>query len=334
MRASSIWDWWRLPGFVDPRYTDYARANASIGINGTVLNNVNAKADMLSPRFIEKAAAIADVLRPWDIRVYLSARFSAPIELGGLPTADPLDAARARVVAAKADEIYAAIPDFGGFLVKANSEGQPGPQDYGRDHADGANMLAEALAPHGGIVMWRAFVYSDDDPEDRVKQAYSEFEPLDGQFAENVSSRSRTGRSISSRASRSIPCSAPCQTPLMMEFQITKEYLGFSTRTSPISARSGRRRWTATPGRRAKARPSARVVDGSLHDVRHHRHRRRRQHRSRPRLDRFASSTRRTGTRSAVWPGIRQLVVTLDRRGMGCGRPSRPSPRSSGRSST
>ena len=163
-----------------PRYRDYARANASIGINAVALNNVNASAQILTPAYLRKVAALADVFRPWGIRVFLSARFSAPIELGGLPTADPRDARVAAWWRAKADEIYALIPDFGGFLVKANSEGQPGPQDYGRTHADGANMLADALAPHGGVVIWRAFVYKADVAEDRAKQAYAELVPLDG----------------------------------------------------------------------------------------------------------------------------------------------------------
>jgi alpha-glucuronidase len=153
-----------LPELRTQRYVDYARANASIGINGTVLNNVNARADSLTAPYIEKAAALADVFRPYGMRVYLSARFSAPREIGGLETGDPLDPAVRAWWHAKAEEIYAAIPDFGGFLVKANSEGQPGPQDYGRTHADGANTLAAAVAPHGGIVMWRAFVYSDTNP--------------------------------------------------------------------------------------------------------------------------------------------------------------------------
>ena len=182
----SIWDWWRLPDYKGPRYTDYARANASIGINGTVLNNVNAKAESLSAPYIAKAAALADIFRPYGIKVYLSVKWTAPMELDGLKTADPLDAQVAAWWKAKASEIYRAIPDFGGFLVKANSEGQPGPQDYDRTHADGANMLAAAVKPHGGIVMWRAFVYSAEEPEDRVKQAYTEFVPLDGQFADNV----------------------------------------------------------------------------------------------------------------------------------------------------
>src|SRR4029450_5228885 len=153
--------------------TDYARACASIGINGAVLTNVNANATSLTPAYLEKTAALAGVLRQYGIRVYLTARFSAPIELGGLKTADPLDPAVRAWWRAKADEIYAAIPDFGGFLVKANSEGQPGPQDYQRTHADGANMLADVLAPHKGIVMWRAFVYGEKS-EDRIKQAYDE----------------------------------------------------------------------------------------------------------------------------------------------------------------
>ncbi|MGH8026793.1 MAG: alpha-glucuronidase family glycosyl hydrolase, partial [Pseudoxanthomonas sp.] len=154
--GASIWDWHKLPDYLDPRYTDYARANASLGINGTVLNNVNSNALSLTPMYLEKAAALAGAMRSYGLRVYLSARFSAPMEIGGLKTADPGDPAVQRWWKDKADEIYRAIPDFGGFLVKANSEGQPGPQDYGRTHADGANMLAAALAPHGGTVMWRA----------------------------------------------------------------------------------------------------------------------------------------------------------------------------------
>jgi alpha-glucuronidase len=228
--GQSIWDWWRLPAYKDPRYTDYARANASIGINGTVLNNVNAKAESLTAPFIAKAAAVAEVLRPYGIKVYLSARFSAPIELGGLKTADPLDPAVAAWWKAKADEIYRAIPDFGGFLVKANSEGQPGPRDYHRSHADGANVLARAVAPHGGIVMWRAFVYAETDPEDRAKQAWTEFKPLDGRFAENVLVQVKNGPlDFQPREPFHPLFGAMPKTPLMIEFQITKEYLGFAT---------------------------------------------------------------------------------------------------------
>jgi alpha-glucuronidase len=226
----SLWDWWTLPDYRDPRYTDYARAEASLGINGVTLNNVNAKAESLTAEYIAKAAALADVLRPYGIKVYLSARFSAPRDLGGMSTADPLDPAVRAWWAAKADEIYRAIPDFGGFLVKANSEGQPGPGDYGRTHADGANMLAAALAPHGGVVMWRAFVYSDTDPEDRAKQAYSEFKPLDGRFADNVLVQVKNGPiDFQPREPFHPLFGAMPRTPLMLELQITKEYLGQGT---------------------------------------------------------------------------------------------------------
>jgi len=228
--GDSIWDWWKLPDYLDPRYTDYARANASIGINGAVLNNVNANATILRHEYLLKVAALAGVLRPYGMRVYLSARFSAPMELGKLNTADPLDPAVRAWWHDKADEIYKLVPDFGGFLVKANSEGQPGPQDYHRSHADGANMLAEALAPHGGVVMWRAFVYSNENPDDRAKQAYTEFKPLDGQFRGNVLLQVKNGPiDFQPREPFSPLFGAMPKTPLMMEFQITKEYLGFAT---------------------------------------------------------------------------------------------------------
>ncbi|HEY8946028.1 MAG TPA: alpha-glucuronidase family glycosyl hydrolase, partial [Polyangiaceae bacterium] len=180
----SLWNWSTLPATLSQRYTDYARANASIGINGTVLNNVNSNAQILNAQNLDKVAALASAFRPYGIAVYLSARFSAPIEIGGLNTADPLATNVRQWWAAKAEEIYTKIPDFGGFLVKANSEGQPGPQDYNRSHADGAKMLADALAPHGGVVLWRAFVYATSS-SDRIRQAYDEFKPLDGNFGTN-----------------------------------------------------------------------------------------------------------------------------------------------------
>jgi alpha-glucuronidase len=228
--GESIWDWHKLPDWLDPRYTDYARACASIGLNGTVLTNVNANATSLTPEYLDKAAALAGVMRPWGVRVYLTARFSAPIELGGLKSADPLDPQVRAWWKAKVDEVYRHIPDFGGFLVKANSEGQPGPQDYHRTHADGANMLAEALAPHGGTVMWRAFVYSSENTDDRAKQAYAEFVPLDGKFADNVLVQVKNGPiDFQPREPFSPLFGAMPKTPLMMEVQITKEYLGFAT---------------------------------------------------------------------------------------------------------
>jgi alpha-glucuronidase len=232
--GESIWNWWELPNIVDPRYTDYARANASLGINGTVLNNVNAKAEVLSPAFIAKTAAIAGVLRPYGIRVYLSVRWSTPLELKETTTADPLDPAVAAWWARKADEIYRTIPDFGGFLVKANSEGQPGPQDYGRNHAEGANMLARALAPHKGIVMWRAFVYNPpahpSQVSDRAAQAYDQFKPLDGKFDKNVLVQVKNGAIDFQPREPAHPLfGAMPDTPLVMEFQVTKEYLGFAT---------------------------------------------------------------------------------------------------------
>ena len=228
--GASLWDWHKLPDYLDPRYTDYARANASLGINGTVLNNVNANALSLTPAYLGKAAALAGVFRPYGIRVFLSARFSAPMEIGGLATADPLDPKVQQWWQDKADEIYRIIPDFGGLLVKANSEGQPGPQDYGRTHAQGANLLARALAPHGGVVMWRAFVYSHEQPTDRAKQAYSEFVPLDGKFESNVLLQVKNGPiDFQPREPVHPLFGAMPATNMMMEVQITKEYLGFAT---------------------------------------------------------------------------------------------------------
>ena len=226
----SIWDWHKLPGYIDRRYIDYARANASIGINGTVLTNVNSNALTLTKDYLVKAAALASVFRPYGLKVYLTPRFSAPIEIGKLKTADPLDPAVQEWWKQKVTEIYQYIPDFGGFLVKANSEGQPGPQNYGRTHADGANMLADAMAPHGGIVIWRAFVYSNETPDDRFKQAYNEFKPLDGKFRKNVLVQVKNGPiDFQPREPFHPLFGAMPNTPLMMEYQLTQEYLGFAT---------------------------------------------------------------------------------------------------------
>jgi len=211
------------------RIADYARANASIGINGAVINSVNANPQSLTAPLIAQAAAIADLLRPYRIRVYLAANFAAPKVIGGLGTNDPLDPGVARWWRAKADEIYARIPDFGGFVVKANSEGQPGPQDYGRTHADGANVLADAVASHGGVIMWRAFVYNAEVDPDRVKRAYAEFVPLEGKFRANVFAQVKNGPlDFQPREPFHPLFGATPRTPLMAELQITQEYLGQS----------------------------------------------------------------------------------------------------------
>ena len=228
--GQSIFNWHVLPGHVGQRITDYARANASIGINGMTPNNVNARADSLSPEYIEKTKALADALRPYGIKVYLSVRWSAPIEIDHLKTADPLDPAVKDWWQKKTDEIYRAIPDFGGFLVKANSEGQPGPQDYHRTHADGANMLADIVKPHHGVVMWRAFVYANDPKIDRANAAGNEFTPLDGAFRDNVVVQVKNGPlDFQPREPFSPLFGLMPKTSLMMEFQITKEYLGQQT---------------------------------------------------------------------------------------------------------
>lgn len=222
----SIIDWWHLPEKLDPRLVDYARANASIGINAIAVNNVNARAFMLEARYIAKLKRLAEAWRPYGIRIYLSARFSAPMELGGLPTADPRDPAVQAWWKAKADEIYASVPDFGGFLVKANSEGQPGPQDYGRNHAEGANMLAAALGERGTVI-WRAFVYRAEDNTDRTMQAFAEFRPLDGQFANNVILQIKNGPlDFQPREPFHALFGAMPKTRVMLEAQITREYLG------------------------------------------------------------------------------------------------------------
>ena len=263
--GESLWDWAALPNEVSPRYRDYARANASIGINAAALTNVNANARVLTPEYLPKVAAIANELRPYGIKVFLTARFSAPIELGGLTTADPLDRSVRAWWTKKIDEIYAEIPDFGGFVVKANSEGQPGPQDYKRTHADGANMLADALASHRGVVMWRAFVYSNEVPIDRVKQAYDEFKPLDGSFRENVLVQVKNGAlDFQPREPFHPLFGAMPRTPLALEFQITKEYLGQDTHLAYLGPLF-KEVLDADTWANGRGSTVARVIDGSLH---------------------------------------------------------------------
>lgn len=216
-------------------WQEYARANASIGINGTVLDNVNASPSVLTAEFLNRVKEIAEVLRAYGIKTYLSVNFASPSVIGGLKTSDPLDSEVKKWWKTKAEEIYSMIPDFGGFLIKANSEGQPGPQNFGRTHADGANMIADALQPFGGIVMWRAFVYSPSD-EDRAKQAYNEFMPLDGQFRDNVIIQVKNGPiDFQPREPFSPLFGAMKKTSTMAELQITQEYLGQSVHMTFLS---------------------------------------------------------------------------------------------------
>ena len=220
----------QLSTFNSQLIKEYARANASIGINGTVLNNVNASPKMLTTVYLKEVQKIANILRPYHIKVYLSINFATPMALKETKTADPLDPSVVKWWKKKAKEIYKLIPDFGGFLVKANSEGQPGPGDYHRTHADGANMLADALKPYKGIVMWRCFVYgANHKGEDRVKQAVSEFKPLDGQFRDNVILQTKNGPlDFQPREPYSPVFDQITKTPNMVELQITQEYLGQS----------------------------------------------------------------------------------------------------------
>ena len=225
--GESMWEW-TSPTVPLERIRRYAELCASVGLNGAVLNNVNSNPLMLDAEHIARVAQIADILREFGIRTYLAIKWTTPMALDGLKSGDPLDPKVRRWWQDKVSEIYASIPDFGGFLVKANSEGQAGPQDYGRTHADGANMLAEALLPFGGIVMWRAFVYNPTSP-DRASQAVEEFVPLDGQFAENVIVQIKNGPvDFQPREPFSPLFGKLKETDMMMEFQITQEYLGFS----------------------------------------------------------------------------------------------------------
>jgi alpha-glucuronidase len=263
--GKSIWSWASLPGSAtSERLKVYARANASLGINGAVLTNVNADAQVLTATYLTKVKGLADAFRPYGIKVYLTARFSAPREIGGLATADPLDAGVKKWWADKADEIYAQIPDFGGFLVKANSEGQPGPQDYNRSHADGANVLAAALNKRG-IVIWRAFVYSNTSPPDRIKQAYEEFKPLDGKFDAGVLVQVKNGPlDFQPREPFHPLFGAMPATPLALELQVTKEYLGEDTHLAYLGPLYQEVLQADTQAKGAGS-TVARVIDGTLH---------------------------------------------------------------------
>lgn len=230
--------WWNRDKTLDQLrsdYVKYARANASVGINGTVINNVNANPNVLTAEYIQRFAEYADILRPYNIKIYMSVNFASPAVLDGLETSDPLNADVIQWWENRVKEIYKSIPDFGGFLVKANSEGQPGPMDFGRTHVDGANMLAKALKPYNGIVMWRAFVYEPEHP-DRAGQAYAEFMPLDGKFDDNVIVQVKNGPvDFQPREPFSPLFGAMQKTPVMIEFQITQEYLGFSDHLAYLS---------------------------------------------------------------------------------------------------
>jgi alpha-glucuronidase len=225
----SLWEWGSLPQYNEnPRYKDYARINASIGINGTVLNNVNADPRVLSDQFLEKIAALAEVFRPYGIKTYLSINYDSPRVSGDLDTSDPLDPRVQQWWKDRVKKVYSYIPDFGGFLVKADSEGQPGPQGYGRNHAEGANILAEALEPYGGVVFWRAFVYAPEQ-NDRFREAYDEFMPLDGKFKDNVIVQIKNGPiDFQPREPFSPLFGSLKDTNVMMELQVTQEYFGFS----------------------------------------------------------------------------------------------------------
>lgn len=264
--GQSLWKWYELPERIDPRYRDYARANASLGINGAVVNNVNASARFMTTEYIQKVAALATAFRPYGIKIYLSVYFAAPKTLGGLKTSDPLDPQVRQWWADKVKELYRTIPDFGGLLVKANSEGEPGPQDYGRTHADGANMLAEAMKPYDGVIIWRAFVYKADPKSDRFKAAHEEFTPLDGQFDPKVIVQVKNGPiDFQPREPFSPLFGTMPKTPLGMEFQITQEYLGFATHMvyeAPIFKEC----LEADTYVNGKGSTVARVIDGSLHN--------------------------------------------------------------------
>jgi alpha-glucuronidase len=273
----SLWQWDELPEETDPRYSDYARACASIGINGTVINNVNAAPEILKLEYIRKIAVLANVFRPYGIKLYLSINFSSPLKpvavttsrrggIGNLDTADPLNPQVRNWWKEKVAEIYKHIPDFGGFLVKANSEGMPGPQDFGRTHADGANMLAGALEPYNGIVMWRAFVYEPEVDPDRAKRSYKEFVPLDGKFHSNVFVQAKNGPvDFQPREPVQPLFGAMPNTPLMMELQITQEYLGHSKHLVFLAPMWKEYLQFETYAQ-GKGSSVAKIIDGTLHN--------------------------------------------------------------------
>lgn len=262
--GSSMWKWTELPFRIDPRYIQYARANASIGINAASINNVNASSRFLTAEYLEKIKAVADVLRPYGIKVFISVNFRSPRTLGGLQTSDPLDADVRKWWNDKTREIHEYIPDFGGFLVKANSEGEPGPQDYGRTHADGANMLAEAMRPFKGVVIWRAFVYKADPNGDRFKEAYDQFKPLEGTFDPKVIVQVKNGPiDFMPREPFHPMFGAFPKTTLGMEFQITQEYLGQSTHLTYL-APMFKECLDSDTYAKGKGSTVARVIDGSL----------------------------------------------------------------------
>jgi len=279
--GASLWQWDALPQRVNPRCREYARANASIGINGVVLNNVNADPAILRSEYLAKVARLAELFRPWGIRVFLSVNFASPLQgefeleenrrggIGELKTADPADPAVRAWWRHKAREICQRIPDFGGFLVKASSEGMPGPQAYGRSHAEGANMLAEALEPYGGVVMWRSFVYTPATDPDRAKRAYKEFVPLDGKFAPNVLIQAKNGPiDFQPREPVQPLFGALEHTPVLLELQITQEYLGHSTHLVFL-APMWREYLDFDTWAEGQGSTLARIVDGSLrqHDL-------------------------------------------------------------------
>lgn len=264
--GSSIWKWNELPFRIDPRYIAYARANASIGINATSINNVNASSRFLTAEYLEKIKAVADVLRPYGIKVFISVNFRSPRTLGGLKTSDPLDPEVRKWWNEKTKEIHQYIPDFGGYLVKANSEGEPGPQDYGRTHADGANMLAEAMKPFSGIVIWRAFVYNADPNGDRFKEGFEQFKPLDGKFDPKVIVQVKNGPiDFMPREPFHPMFGGFSNTPLAMEFQITQEYLGQSTHLTYLAPMFKECLDTDTYAK-GKGSEVSKVIDGSLYN--------------------------------------------------------------------